>query len=412
MVERQQDVIVVGGGAAGIFAALACAADLPGGRVLVLERGSALLRKVKVSGGGRCNVTHAAFDPQQLAANYPRGGKALRGPFTRFQPGDTVDWFERRGVRLKTEADGRIFPASDTSQTIIDCLLDEAGRLGVDVRARAGVERIRPLEQGFALQLSSGQMLYARRVLLATGGERGAWRLASDLGHTILPPVPSLFTFAVQDPRFDGLPGVAASDAIARLPDYGLEQRGPLLITHWGLSGPAVLKLSAWGARALHDAGYAALLRVNWAGAETTEGLFASLLQTKARAPNQIPGAGRPPGGLPERLWKRLVAAAGIAPGAPWNAVSRGQAYALAQQVTRCDLRIRGKGAFKEEFVTCGGVALDEVNFKMMESRLIPGLHFAGEVLDIDGVTGGFNFQAAWTTGWIAGKAMAAGIAV
>lgn len=403
------DLIVVGGGAAGFFGALACASNLPGGRVLILERGETLLRKVKISGGGRCNVTHASFDPRALASHYPRGSKELIGPFTRFQPRDTLEWFRRRGVALKTEPDGRMFPVSDSSQTIINCLLDEAGKLGVQIRTRAGVERIETTDGLFHVALRGGEVLNARRVLLATGGERGGFALAQALGHRIVPPVPSLFTFRISDARLEGLSGLAVPDALVRLPEAGLEQRGPVLVTHWGLSGPAVLKLSAWGARALHDCGYHALLRVNWSGTQTVDGLYRQLLDLRARDPRKPIGAHDPLGAIPARLWKRLLAAAEITPTGAWGEIAAHKLNALADQIARAEFKVSGKGEFKEEFVTCGGVTLKEVDFKRMESRVAPGLHLAGEVLDIDGVTGGFNFQAAWTTGWIAGTVAAEG---
>lgn len=408
MNDRIYDVIVVGGGAAGVFGALACAAEMPGVRVLVLERGEALLRKVKISGGGRCNVTHAAYEPERLTANYPRGSRELRGPFTRFQPRDTVEWFRRRGVALKTEDDGRIFPTSDSSQTIINCFLDELGKLRVETRTRSAVERITAQVGGFEVALRGGQKLSARRVLLATGGERGGFALAQGLGHSIVPPVPSLFTFKIQDARLEGLAGVSVPNAIARLPDFGLEQHGPLLITHWGLSGPAVLKLSAWGARALHGANYRTFLRVNWTGAESVDSLYHKLLDIKRERSRQSPLAHEPLDLLPLRLWKRLAAVA-VQPYETWGEISIGQVRSIAVQATRSEFEITGKGEFKEEFVTCGGVELKEVNFKTMESRVAPGLYLAGEVLNIDGITGGFNFQSAWTTGWIAGKAIAGG---
>ncbi len=405
----EYDLIVVGGGAAGFFGALACAAQQPDARVLILERGEALLRKVKISGGGRCNVTNATFDPRALAGNYPRGSRELIGPFTRFQPRDTLEWFQRRGVALKTEPDGRVFPASDSAQTIINCLLDEAGKLGVQIQTRASVTRIHAASSSFAVELRAGEVLNTRRVLLATGGERGGFALAQQLGHTILPPVPSLFTFRIQDPRLEGLAGLAVPDARLFLPEFHLEQRGPLLVTHWGLSGPAALKLSAWAARELHGANYRAALRVNWNAAQSVDTLYAKLLERRSSEPRKPAGAHDPLGSLPARLWKRLLAAAQIAPTSPLGEVSTQRIYTLAQQLANSEFSISGKGEFKEEFVTCGGVALKEVQFKTMESRVTPGLYLAGELLDIDGITGGFNFQAAWTTGWIAGKAAAEG---
>ena len=345
---------------------------------------------------------------------YPRGGRELRGPFHRFQPADAVRWFEERGAALKTEADGRIFPVSDSSQTIVDCLLGEARRLAIQLRTRAPVERVqRPDPAGpFQIELRGGETLAADRVLLASGGDRGGMALAASLGHTILPPVPSLFTFTLTDPRLDGLAGVSVERARLRLVETGLEGEGPLLVTHWGLSGPAVLKLSAWGARALHAAGYQADLRVNWIPGANPDQIARALIQARADAPRQRPFT-RFPGELealgarlPLRLWQRLATAAGFAETATWAQASNPAVARLAGELTGGRYHIQGKGEFKEEFVTCGGVALNEVDFKTLESRVCPGLFLAGEVLDIDGLTGGFNFQSAWTTGWLAGKAM------
>ncbi|HVN56176.1 MAG TPA: NAD(P)/FAD-dependent oxidoreductase [Anaerolineaceae bacterium] len=408
------DLIVVGGGAAGVFAALAAAEANPNLRILVLEKGSLPLAKVKISGGGRCNVTHACYDPDRLVEFYPRGGRELLGPFHRFQPADAMRWFEERGVALKTEADGRIFPISDSSQTIIDCLLGHARRLGVQLRAHAPVERIQPPDEGtpFQVELRGGETLAARKVLLASGGGRGGMALAASLGHTIQPPVPSLFTFTIQDPRLTGLAGVSVERTRLRLVEVGLEEEGPLLITHWGLSGPAALRLSAWGARALHSAHYRTDLRINWIPFAAPEEVSRALSQTRAVAPRQRPFAHVPAGieapgaRLPLRLWQRLVAAAGFGETDTWAQASNQVVARLAGELTGGLYRIQGKGEFKEEFVTCGGVALDEVDFRTMESRVCHGLYLAGEVLDIDGLTGGFNFQSAWTTGWLAGKAI------
>jgi predicted Rossmann fold flavoprotein len=406
--------VVIGGGAAGFFGAITCAERARGTQVLLLEKGRHVLTKVRVSGGGRCNVTHACYDPARLGDNYPRGGQALRGPFTRFQPRDTVEWFAARHVPLKTESDGRLFPVTDDSATIVNCLLREAEKAGVRVRTEAPIASIQrsPSEEGagFRVLFSTGETILCDRILLATGSNRQGFRWAEALGHRIEPPVPSLFTFNVpDDPRLKGLAGISVDQARVRLAGTSLAQEGPLLITHWGLSGPAVLKLSAWGARVLFDAGYKARLEINWRPDKEEEGVLRELRDMKSARPRQqiVSHAGL---NLPQRLWERLAAAAGIAADRRWADVSAQELRRFAGELCRGTYEMRGKGVFKEEFVTCGGVRLDEVNCKTMESRVCPGLHFAGEVLDIDGVTGGFNFQSAWTTAWLAGQAMAAAL--
>jgi len=406
---QKKHVVIAGGGAAGFFAAIACAEANPEAGVTVLEATAHLLAKVKVSGGGRCNVTHACFDPRALAAHYPRGGRELLGPFHRWQPRDTVAWFDARGVTLKTEEDGRMFPVSDDSQTIVDCLRQAAMAAGVEVRVNCGLkDAVRRETGGFHLALTSGETLDCDRLLIATGGNKSSagLTLAQKLGHTIEPPVPSLFTFHVTDPRLQDLQGVAVAAVEAGVVGSKRRERGPLLVTHWGVSGPAILKLSAWGARELHDLGYAFTLVVNWVAPRTAEQAQAELVQARTANPRKQVATWCP-FGFSQRLWERLVAAAGIAPTAPWTTVSNDALQALAGQLTHGEFRVTGKSLFKEEFVTCGGVRLSEIDFKTMESRRCPGLHFAGEVLDIDGLTGGFNFQAAWTTGWIAGRALA-----
>lgn len=407
MESRPTDIVIVGGGAAGFFAAITCAEQRPDVGVTILERSRHVLAKVRVSGGGRCNVTTSITEPAELVRHYPRGGRELRGPFTRFGPADVADWFTRRGVRLKTEPDERVFPTTDRSATIVNCLLDAARSAGVAVRTQAGVRDIQRAGNGLAVSLDFGERLQCDRLLLATGGDRRSLALAAGLGHSIVPPVPSLFTFNIRDHRLADLAGIAVDDVRLRLASSKLEQRGSLLITHWGLSGPAVLKLSAWGARALHDADYRADLTVNWLG-EASEQVVIDRL-TAARSARAV-DTGMPPGlpRLPARLWTRLIEAAGIAPSTRWAELSRRGMQQLAEQLTRGVFRIGGKSTFKEEFVTCGGVSLREVDFATMASRVCPALHLAGEVLDIDGETGGFNFQSAWTTGRLAGMAMAA----
>jgi len=402
-------VIVVGGGAAGFFAAVNCAEAAPGVEVMVLEKGPQFLSKVRISGGGRCNVTHACFDTREFAARYPRGEKALLAPFKQFQASDTVAWFESRGVKLKTESDGRMFPITDSSQTIIDCLMRATREARVLLRSNCGVEQIkvRP-ERNFELLLSSGEMTSCDRLLLATGGCRAAagGQLAVSLGHTLEPPVPSLFTFHIDAPWLRELAGVSVEQAEVSVTGEGLRERGPLLITHWGLSGPVILRLSAWGARELHKLNYQFPLFVNWLPKRNAEEVAAELNSRRQTQPAKlIVNTSLAP--LPSRLWEQLVLAAGIPRDTRWAALSRSAQHQLVQQLTRTEFAVTGKSLNKDEFVTCGGVRLSEVNFKTMESRLCPGLYFAGELLDIDGVTGGFNFQAAWTTGWLAGRAIA-----
>lgn len=402
------DVVVVGGGAAGFFAAIACAERYPQSQVTLLEAAQQPLTKVRISGGGRCNVTHACFDPALLVQNYPRGGKALRGAFSRFQAKDTVAWFSDRGVSLKTETDGRVFPITDDSATIVDCLMQAATGAGVKLLTQVTVKAVERVDDGFQVWLRSGSALPCDRLLLATGSNPAGYAIAQSLGHSIQSPVPSLFTFNVTDSRLTDLAGIAVNQAQLGLQTPNqptIEQTGAVLVTHWGLSGPAVLKLSAWGARVLYDSHYQAKLLVNWLPTANPETLRQQLQALR----NQIPRksvVGNCPVLIPRRLWERLTVSVGISPDTRWAELSNKTLNALLQELTRGQFGITGKGAFKEEFVTCGGVDLKEVDFKTMQSRLCPGLFLAGEILDIDGVTGGFNFQSAWTTGWLAGTAI------
>ena len=398
------NVVVIGGGAAGFFAAIACAEADPNTRVTILERNANVLNKVRISGGGRCNVTHACFEPNELIAHYPRGAKALLGPLTRFGPRETVAWFESHGVALKTESDGRMFPTTDDSATIVNCLVHTARDAGVVIRTKVEISRVTGHESRFAIELNTGECFECNRLVLATGSSAQGWRWAQAFGHTIVPPVPSLFTFEIRDARLTDLAGVAVEHTVARLPEFGLTQTGPMLITHWGLSGPAVLKLSAWGARALHENNYRTQLEVNWLPEVREAALLEQLHEFKRERGGQLVGAHSPFQVIPSRLWKALTIAAGIFDEQRWARLPRAQLLALASELHHGRYHITGKGQFKEEFVTCGGVTLAEVNFRTLESRVCPGLYFAGEILDIDGVTGGFNFQSAWTTGWIAGK--------
>ena len=399
--------MIVGGGAAGFFAAIAAARANENCRVSVFERSSQFLSKVRISGGGRCNVTHALFDPRMFTTRYPRGERELISPFHRFSADDTIAWFEARGVQLKREEDGRIFPVTDSSETVIDCLITEAKAAGVRLFTRKGIEGARVRAQGgFELKFSDGESLECDRLLLATGGCRsiGGAELARSLSHTIEPPVPSLFSLHVPAPWLRSLPGISVSDA--ELSAEKLRERGPLLITHNGISGPTVLRLSAWGARILHEMSYRFALRVNWVPHLNEADLRNQFQSRREKEPTRRVN-NSPIGAIPARLWENLVSNAGISPNTIWTTLTRAGMNELIQKLRATELKVDGKSLNKEEFVTCGGVRLREINFKTMESRVTPTLHFAGELLDIDGITGGFNFQAAWTTGWIAGHAMA-----
>ncbi|MGB3299507.1 MAG: NAD(P)/FAD-dependent oxidoreductase [Phormidesmis sp.] len=405
-------VAVVGGGAAGFFGAIAAASSNPHSQVTLYEAGPQPLAKVRISGGGRCNVTHHCFDPAVLVQNYPRGGKALRGAFSRFQPKDTVAWFAQRGVKLKTEADGRMFPTTDDSATIVDCLMGAARQAGVRIQTRSPVVGVEKIGDSFQLQLR-GQSGYVAcdRLLLATGSSPAGHRIAASLGHTLESAVPSLFTFNVADKQLHLLSGVAVDPVTVQLKAEGLKkplvQTGPLLITHWGLSGPAVLKLSAWGARELHAQRYRGTMIVNWLPNESQEQVRAHLQQAKAQTPKRAIATYSPYPAISKRLWQYLLSRIAIDTTLTWANLSKKQLNRLVLELTQGSYEVGGKGTFKDEFVTCGGVKLKEVSFKTMESNQCAGLYLAGEILDIDGVTGGFNFQSAWTTGWLAGQAIA-----
>jgi predicted Rossmann fold flavoprotein len=400
---------IVGGGAAGFFAALACAETGSDAEIVIFEKSSQFLAKVRISGGGRCNVTHACFDVREFVARYPRGERELIAPFKQFQASDTVAWFAARGVQLKTESDGRMFPVTDSSETIINCLLGAARAAGVKLTANCGVEAaVRQPDGTFELTLSNGEKMLCEKLLLALGGCRTPTlgQLAVALGHTLEAPVPSLFTFHIAIPWLRELAGVSLESAEVSVPGTELRERGPLLVTHTGLSGPAILRLSAWGARELHEMNYQFPLHVNWLPGLRAEKIAAELDSRRQTQPaKRLVNAPLAP--LSARLWGKLILASGIAEDTRCAALSRSTQHRLVQQLQRTEFPVTGKSLNKDEFVTCGGVRLSEVNFKTMESRRCPGLYFAGEVLDLDGITGGFNFQAAWTTGWIAGRAMA-----
>jgi predicted Rossmann fold flavoprotein len=398
------DILIVGGGAAGFFSAINIVERNPKLKVAILERGKEVLSKVRVSGGGRCNVTHACFDPNELVKFYPRGEKELRGPFHQFCSGDTIEWFEKHGVELKIEDDGRMFPVSNSSQTIIDCFLHASHKLGITILTGQSVQSIFKKENCWKIETQTENYL-AEKLILATGSNPKIWDLLHTFGHAIITPVPSLFTFNVKDPRIKELPGIATQVNV-KVIGSKLESTGPLLITHWGMSGPAILKLSAWGARILHDKNYQFAIEVNWLNdidTEEAETLLKELKQEHAKKTV----AKKSPLEVQNRLWESLVLASGIGAETKWADLSKIQLQNLANQLTKGIFQVNGKSTFKEEFVTAGGIDLKEINFKTMESKLHPNLYFAGEIVNIDAITGGFNFQNAWTSGFIVANAIA-----
>jgi len=406
-VNTHYDILVIGGGAAGFFTAINAAEMNPSKRIGLLERGKDVLTKVKISGGGRCNVTHAQYDPRELSKNYPRGEKELLGPFHSFMTGDTVAWFESKGVQLKTEADGRMFPVSDSSQTIIDCFLAETERLSIDVLLNNSVKSVSKTDAVWSIE-TTAQVLEAKVLVVASGSNPKIWKLMEQLGHTIVLPVPSLFTFNIKDSRILDLPGVSTPASIKVLNEKGkveLESDGPLLITHWGMSGPAILKLSAWGARILAPREYRFTIIVNWLPELSEDEVLEALVANKGEFSKQtiLKYAHF---GLPKRLWRNVVKAVGIDATETWAEITKRKLQNLAQQLTASYFEVNGKSTFKEEFVTAGGVDLKEVNFKTFESKKCPGLYFAGEVLNIDAITGGFNFQNAWTGAFMVAQAI------
>ncbi len=398
-------VAVIGGGAAGFFAALAAAEAFPYATITLFEKSRTVLGKVRISGGGRCNVTNAAPSVAHLGQGYPRGEKFLRPLFKQFNNLDTVRWFEQRDVPLKTEPDGRIFPVSDDSADVVDCLLNQARRLGVEVRTSAGVSKISFESTVYHLELATGETIEADRVIVTTGGNPNlaGYGWLAKLGHAVVPPVPSLFTFNVPASPLLPLAGVAVPGAAVRLSGTKSAQSGPVLLTHWGFSGPAVLRLSAWAARELAEKTYQFEAAFNWVFPKKTDEVLATFAENRrAHARKQV--ASHPQFGLPQRLWRAFVAEAGLDETTRWAEAPAKAVNRLGELLTNGTFPVRGKTTFKEEFVTCGGVALTEVHPQTLESRRCPGLFFAGEVLDIDGITGGYNFQAAWTTGFVAGK--------
>lgn len=400
------DILVIGGGAAGFFAAINAAEKNKGLKIAILERGRDVLQKVKVSGGGRCNVTHACFEPEKLVKFYPRGENELLAPFKRFNPSNTIEWFESRGIKIKKEADGRMFPVSDSSQSIIDCLLDAAQRNRIEILTNSRVEHFDYLpteKSSWKLQVSGDRTLYARKLMIATGSDTAVWALLEKLKIKIVEPVPSLFTFNIKDARISDLMGLSVPKAKVKIIGTKFESEGPLLITHWGLSAPAILKLSAWAARELKEANYKFSIQVNWLSVSALEEVrqhFHKQISEQAKK-NVMLNAEL---GIPIRLWKSLCKAAEIGEFQKWAETGKKHIQRLAEQLTTCKFEVNGKSTFKEEFVTAGGVDLSELDFETYSLKQYPSLFMAGEVLNIDAITGGFNFQAAWTGGWIAAQ--------
>jgi predicted Rossmann fold flavoprotein len=400
------DIIIIGGGAAGFFTAINSAENNPNLKIAILERGKSVLEKVRISGGGRCNVTHACFEPHELVKFYPRGEKELRGPFHQFCSGDTIEWFEKHGVELIIEDDGRMFPTTNSSQTIIDCFIQATQKLGISVLTGQSVQSIFNAE---SRSLGTGENLWkietqneqyvCEKLILATGSNPKIWEMLHAFGHAIVSPVPSLFTFNIKDSRIAALPGVSANVNV-KVKDTKLESTGPLLITHWGISGPAILKLSAWGARILHDKNYQFTIYVKWLNEVDTVDTEKLLKELKQEHAKKVVYK-KSPFDFPNRLWESLVLASNIQEETKWADLSKNQIQNLANQLTNSSFQVNGKSTFKEEFVTAGGIDLKEINFKTMESKLYQNLYFAGEIVNIDAITGGFNFQNAWTSGFI-----------
>ncbi|WP_298140389.1 NAD(P)/FAD-dependent oxidoreductase [Flavobacterium sp.] len=402
------DIIIVGGGAAGFFTAINIVEKNPKLKVAILERGKEVLSKVRISGGGRCNVTHACFVPNDLVKFYPRGEKELRGPFHQFCSGDTIEWFEKHGVELKIEDDGRMFPTSDSSQTIIDCFLTATQKLKIDILTNQSVQSLFKGENYWKVE-TNVETFSCEKLVMTTGSNPKIWEMLTELGHSTISAVPSLFTFNIKDKRIKDLMGLSAFANVkvknttrgkAELSEAKLEASGPLLITHWGMSGPGILRLSAWGARILAEKNYQFVLQVNWLNDLTFEETLEKLKELKLEHSKKAVSK-KSPFEFPNRLWESLVLASEISEDTKWADLSKNQLHNLANQLTNGEFQVNGKSTFKEEFVTAGGIDLKEINFKTMESKLHKNLYFAGEILNIDAITGGFNFQNAWTGGFI-----------
>ncbi|ENI5846628.1 NAD(P)/FAD-dependent oxidoreductase [Flavobacterium psychrophilum] len=402
------DIIIVGGGAAGFFAAINIVENSPKTKVCILERGQEVLTKVRISGGGRCNVTHACFVPNDLVKFYPRGEKELRGPFHQFCSGDTIDWFEKHGVELKIEDDGRMFPTSNSSQTIIDCFLTATKKLGIDVLTGQSVQSVFKSDAFWKVE-TNHETFACKKIIMTTGSNPKIWDMLQDLGHSVVEPVSSLFTFNIKDTRIKDLMGLSALASVkvknstrgkAEQSGAKLEASGPLLITHWGMSGPGILRLSAWGARELANKKYQFAIVVNWLNDKTVEEV-ATILRALKLEHSKKTVSKKSPFDIPNRLWESIVLASQIDVEVKWADLTKNQLANLTHQLTNAEFQVNGKSTFKEEFVTAGGIDLKEINFKTMESKILPNLYFAGEIVNIDAITGGFNFQNAWTSGFI-----------
>jgi predicted Rossmann fold flavoprotein len=398
-------VAIIGGGAAGFFAALSCKAHHPEYDVIIYEKSHKFLSKVKVSGGGRCNVTNACFSVCELSKNYPRGGRQLKRAFSIFNVNDTINWFESRGVKLKTEPDNRMFPVSNNSQTIIDCLMREAEQSEIKIKTNSFIKSIAKTTNGFKLYFSDEHSVDVNKIIVATGGspKKEGYNWLEELHHKIETPVPSLFTFNIPENPIKELMGVAVDNALIKIQGTKLKQTGPLLITHWGMSGPAVLKLSAWGARILNEMNYDFKINICWNKIMSEQELRNEIANEFENIKRKKISNAKPID-IPNRLWLFLIYKCGINPDLNWADISKEKINKLINILTNDEYQVKGKTTFKEEFVTCGGVSFQNINMQTMESNVCNGMYFAGEVLDVDGVTGGFNFQAAWTTGFIAGK--------
>ncbi len=397
-------IVIIGGGASGFFTAINLKEKNPELDITILEKSKEVLHKVKISGGGRCNLTNACFEPSELVKFYPRGTKELLGAFHKFMTGDAYEWFEEHGVALKIEDDLRVFPQSDSSQTVIDCFLSLAKKYQIEIIKSCGVEDFHLKASKWIIETKT-KVFQADKLIIASGSNKHIWSIAKKRGHTIIKPVPSLFTFNIKDNPLKDLAGVSLPNATLEIVGEKLEQSGALLITHWGLSGPAVLKLSAFGARILAEKSYDYQVKVNWLSISFDE-MLTRLSELKKENPKKQIGVKSPFVDLPKRLWERLLTISGIDIKQNWADLSKKQLYKLAEVLTQCKLQANGKSTFKEEFVTAGGIALKEINFKTFESKVLKNLHFVGEVLDIDALTGGFNFQNAWTNSYLCASAI------
>lgn len=401
-------IAIIGGGAAGFFAAISIAEKRSDFDVYLFEKSANVLGKVKISGGGRCNVTNTCTEPKQLVLNYPRGSKALLGPFTQFGPAETVKWFESRGVKIKAEPDGRMFPESNTSETIVECLLQSVINAGVKVKTKCAVETFTPdngIDEGWNLTFSNNESMHFNKVVLASGSGDQIWQQLKSLNIDIVSPVPSLFTFNINDKRIRDLAGLAVTSTIVKIQSSKLTASGPILITHWGMSGPGILRLSAWGARVLAEKKYQFKIQINFIPDSHEDNVFEELVFEKGIASKKLVSNSNMFQSIPKRFWQRLVEVCGLE-NKIWAEAPNQALRKLAIELTAGVYEVTGKSTNKEEFVTCGGINLDEIDFKTMQLKKCKNLYAAGELLDVDAITGGFNFQNAWTTGWLAAKAI------